>query len=32
MATTRRLFVALIPVVLLFSIWDVLAIGRDHWA
>jgi lycopene cyclase domain-containing protein len=28
----RRLLVALAPVVLLFSVWDVVAIARDHWS
>jgi lycopene cyclase domain-containing protein len=28
----RRLLVALVPVVLLFSIWDIVAIARDHWS
>ena len=27
----RRLLLALVPVVLLFSVWDVWAIGRGHW-
>ena len=28
----RRLLAALTPVVLLFSIWDAVAIARDHWS
>jgi hypothetical protein len=28
----RRLFVALVPTVLVFAVWDVLAIARDHWS
>ena len=28
----RRLFGALVPVVLIFSIWDVIAIAREHWS
>lgn len=27
----RRLLTALLPVVAIFTIWDVAAIGRDHW-
>lgn len=27
----RRLLLALLPVVLLFSVWDVVGIARDHW-
>jgi lycopene beta-cyclase len=27
----RRLLLALVPVVALFSLWDVVAIGRRHW-
>jgi len=27
----RRLLGALLPVVAIFSLWDVVAIGRDHW-
>jgi lycopene cyclase domain-containing protein len=28
----RRLLVALAPTVLLFSVWDVVAIARGHWS
>jgi lycopene cyclase domain-containing protein len=28
----RRLFVALVPPVLVFAVWDVLAIAREHWS
>lgn len=28
----KVLFGSLIPIVLVFSIWDVVAISRDHWA
>lgn len=28
----RRLLRTLVPVVLLFSVWDVLGIARDHWS
>jgi len=28
----RRLLAALVPTVLVFSVWDVAAIGRDHWS
>ena len=28
----RRLLLALLPVVVVFSLWDVVAIGRDHWS
>jgi lycopene cyclase domain-containing protein len=28
----RALFVALLPVVVVFSIWDILGIVRDHWS
>jgi lycopene cyclase domain-containing protein len=28
----RRLLVALVPTVLLFSAWDIAAIARDHWS
>ncbi|AKT50674.1 lycopene cyclase domain-containing protein [Arsenicicoccus cauae] len=28
----RRLLVALVPVVAIFSAWDVLGIWRDHWS
>lgn len=27
----RRLFAALVPVVALYSVWDVVGIVRDHW-
>lgn len=27
----RRLLAALVPVVVIFSLWDVLGIVRDHW-
>jgi lycopene cyclase domain-containing protein len=27
----RRYLVALLPVVVVFSIWDVVAIAREHW-
>jgi lycopene cyclase domain-containing protein len=27
----RRLVIALIPTVLLFALWDIGAIARDHW-
>lgn len=27
----RRLLLALLPVVVLFSVWDVVGIARDHW-
>ena len=27
----RSLVVALIPVVLIFSVWDIVGIVRDHW-
>jgi len=27
----RRLVCALLPTVVLFSVWDVIAIARDHW-
>lgn len=27
----RRLALSLLPVVVLFSVWDVVAIGRRHW-
>lgn len=27
----RRLLLALLPVVVIFCVWDVVAIGRDHW-
>jgi lycopene cyclase domain-containing protein len=28
----RRLLVALVPVLLLFTVWDIVAIARDHWS
>jgi len=28
----RRLLAALVPTVLVFSVWDVAAIARDHWS
>ncbi|GAB3712187.1 lycopene cyclase domain-containing protein [Mariniluteicoccus flavus] len=28
----RRTLVALLPVVLLFSVWDIVGIVRDHWS
>ena len=28
----RRLLAALVPTVLVLSVWDVAAIGRDHWS
>lgn len=28
----RRLLLALVPTVLLFVVWDVAAIARDHWS
>jgi lycopene cyclase domain-containing protein len=28
----RRTLAALLPVVVVFSIWDVVAIARDHWS
>jgi lycopene cyclase domain-containing protein len=28
----RRLLVALVPTALVFSVWDVAAIARDHWS
>ena len=28
----RRLFAALVPTVLIFSLWDVVAIAREHWS
>ena len=27
----RRYLVALLPVVVVFSVWDVIAIAREHW-
>jgi lycopene cyclase domain-containing protein len=27
----RALLVAVVPVVIIFSVWDVVAIHRDHW-
>jgi lycopene cyclase domain-containing protein len=27
----RRLLIALVPTVLLFVLWDVVAIAREHW-
>ena len=27
----RRLLVALVPTVILFVVWDIAAIARDHW-
>lgn len=27
----RRMFLAVVPVALLFVLWDLLAIRRDHW-
>jgi lycopene cyclase domain-containing protein len=27
----RRLVAALIPTVLIFAVWDIVAIARDHW-
>jgi lycopene cyclase domain-containing protein len=27
----RRLVAALLPTLILFSLWDVIAIGRGHW-
>lgn len=28
----RRLLLALLPVVVIFSLWDVVGIVRDHWS
>lgn len=28
----RRLLVALVPTVLLFAVWDIVAIARGHWS
>jgi len=28
----RRLLAALVPTVLVFSVWDIIAIARDHWS
>jgi lycopene beta-cyclase len=28
----RRLLIALVPTVLLFAIWDIVAIAREHWS
>ena len=28
----RRLLAALVPTVVLFAVWDVIAIARDHWS
>lgn len=28
----RRLLAALAPTVLVFSVWDIVAIARDHWS
>lgn len=28
----RRLLAALVPAVLVFSVWDIVAIARDHWS
>jgi lycopene cyclase domain-containing protein len=28
----RRLLLALVPTVLVFAVWDVVAIARDHWS
>ncbi len=28
----RRLLRALLPVVVVFSVWDILGIARDHWS
>jgi lycopene cyclase domain-containing protein len=28
----RRLVVALVPTVLVFAIWDIVAIAREHWS
>lgn len=28
----RRLLAALVPTVAIFTVWDVIAISRDHWS
>jgi lycopene cyclase domain-containing protein len=28
----RRTLIALVPAVVIFTIWDVIAIARDHWS
>ena len=28
----RRLLIALVPTVLVFAVWDIVAIAREHWS